>query len=691
MSKIDLVLQKLKGIRKTNQGWTALCPAHEDHQNSLSISEAGDGKVLLKCFAGCSAEQIVQSLGLKMSDLFPDSPIQRDALSTSKTTATVQQSLGCTLEQYAQIKKIPVDFLIKLGLSDETHKGSKRVVIPYLNIDQELVAIRYRCALAKSDGINQRFKWRTNDKASLYGLWKLKEFKSQKFVILVEGESDCHTLWLHGFPAIGIPGAAIWKEEWFGFLENFEIIYVVHENDRGGEAVLKWIAKSKLKIKIRILDLTPHKDPSDLHVAKPDEFKIKFQTFLERSIPWTKIEEENNRKQTEKTWKTCRDLATHPNILEIFDQELEKSGVVGVQSEAKILYLTLTSHILNKPISIVIKGPSSTGKSYLVENVLKFFPEEAYYELTGMSEKVLAYTQEPLEHRMLIIIEAVGLNNEMTSYLIRSLLSEGKISYETVEKTPLGLVSRRIEKQGPTGLIVTTTAVSLHPENETRLFSITLKDTPKQTQEILLSLTEERKSSSNIELWHALQEWLSCQPNHVVIPYLPLLIDKIPPKAVRLRRDIPQVINFIKTHAILHQANRDKDQKGSIIASLDDYKAIYELVKDILKDQIDAGVSDSLKETVDAVKALLDGKDSEDKYVSQSETKNHLKLDRSSTSRRIRVALEKGYLKNLETQKGKPHKLVLGDSLPEDVEILPSPEKLDCCTVAVETGGINDA
>ena len=40
---------------------------------------------------------------------------------------------------------------------------------------------------------------------------------------------------------------------------------------------------------------------------------------------------------------------------------------------------------------------------------------------------------------------------------------------------------RLIEREGPTGLLVTTTAISLHAENETRLISIPVDDTPEQT------------------------------------------------------------------------------------------------------------------------------------------------------------------------------------------------------------------
>lgn len=81
-------------------------------------------------------------------------------------------------------------------------------------------------------------------------------------------------------------------------------------------------------------------------------------------------------------------------------------------------------------------------------------------------------TEADLKHRFLVIFEAAGMMGEFASYLIRSLLSEGRIIYDVVERTASGLKPRRIEKDGPTGLLVTTTAVRLHPENETRLLSL---------------------------------------------------------------------------------------------------------------------------------------------------------------------------------------------------------------------------
>jgi nicotinamide riboside kinase len=60
-------------------------------------------------------------------------------------------------------------------------------------------------------------------------------------------------------------------------------------------------------------------------------------------------------------------------------------------------------------VSVAVKGPSSGGKSYLTERVLGFFPESAYYARTAMSERALAYSEEPLQHRFLVLYEAAGL------------------------------------------------------------------------------------------------------------------------------------------------------------------------------------------------------------------------------------------------------------------------------------------
>src|SRR5690242_6321372 len=65
------VLRRVERPRKSAAGWTALCPAHEDREPSLSLAEGSDGRALLTCHRGCPVDAIAAALGLTMADLFP--------------------------------------------------------------------------------------------------------------------------------------------------------------------------------------------------------------------------------------------------------------------------------------------------------------------------------------------------------------------------------------------------------------------------------------------------------------------------------------------------------------------------------------------------------------------------------------------------------------------------------------------
>jgi hypothetical protein len=56
------IIAKALGGRKAGGGWTARCPAHDDHTPSLSIRDADDGKVLVRCHAGCDQQQVIAAL-----------------------------------------------------------------------------------------------------------------------------------------------------------------------------------------------------------------------------------------------------------------------------------------------------------------------------------------------------------------------------------------------------------------------------------------------------------------------------------------------------------------------------------------------------------------------------------------------------------------------------------------------------
>lgn len=144
--------------------------------------------------------------------------------------------------------------------------------------------------------------------------------------------------------------------------------------------------------------------------------------------------------------------------------------------------------------------------------------------------------------------------------------------------------------------------------------------------------------------------------------------------SVRLRRDFGALLNLIRAHALLHRATRAYTADGALVASLDDYAAVRELIADLVADGVDSSVSPQIRETVEAVRFL---QGDSDKDISQAAVATHLKLDKGATSRRIRAAVDRGYLRNLEDRKGRPARLQPGEPISADVDLLPPPEAIE--------------
>src|SRR5262249_17362187 len=168
-----------------------------------------------------------------------------------------------------------------------------------------------------------------------------------------------------------------------------------------------------------------------------------------------------------------------------------------------------------------------------------------------------------------------------------------------------------------------------------------------------------------------------------VVTRAPAVQHKIPPVAVRLRRDFGMLLSLIRPHALLHRETRDKDDQGRIVATTADYVAIKHLVEKLFAEGIEATVPATVRETVEAVRKCLaaggrgqtaDG----DPTVSLTALAKKLKLDKNSVHHRVKKAIVAGYLANQETRKGKAAQIVLAEALPEEIEVLPDPAVLEC-------------
>jgi len=155
---VESLLSRLEGVRSQNGFYRAYCPAHDDRKTpNLDIKEGEDGRVLLLCHAGCATEEVVETLGLKIRDLFSSNGHGgREGSAVSDPRPATPSS--CTLEAYATAKRLPVEFLKSLGLSDVTYSGSPATRISYrAQVGQER-AVRFRLALEKGEEGDDRFR-----------------------------------------------------------------------------------------------------------------------------------------------------------------------------------------------------------------------------------------------------------------------------------------------------------------------------------------------------------------------------------------------------------------------------------------------------------------------------------------------------------------------------------------------------
>lgn len=692
MKPVEKVLERAQNTRKTGSGYLVSCPLPDhgqgrgDKNPSVSVTERHDNAALVNCLAGCDTEEIVAAWRLTMGDLFErrngSGAGGGGSYTSSKTRSTDQPA---TLENYAAYVGLPVEFLESLSLEQYYRLGKPAVRIPYLDESGgEVLLVRSRVSLTGKPKILTR----KGDKHRLYGLWKLEEPREAGYAWLVEGESDSHTAWYYEEPAAGIPGANGWKQEWAQDLRGIEKLYFVVEDEAGEACYRKLAATPDIQERLYRVELDGVKDISELHRTDPEHFQERLDKARREARAWLDIAETEAQERGREAWALCGELVEAPDILEEFSKDLIKSDVTGEKDNGKLLYLALTSRVLDKIVSAAVKGPSSGGKSYLVKSVVSFFPETAVYQFTSFSEKTLFYTEEPLSNRILILAEAAG-GGEYQEYTIRTLLSEGRLEYEFVEKTAEGLRARRICKEGPTGFITTTTRQRLHAENETRYLSLTVTDTREQTRQIFRSLASSPEPP-DMERWLALQRWIEVQDNRVDIPYATQLAERMGDAAVRLRRDFSVVLSLIKTHAILHQATRERDREGRIVATLKDYSRIREVVSGLIAEGVEATVPKIVRETVEVVSQLI--QESGEDWVTNRAVSAELDIDKAAASRRVRAAVDRGYITNLEDRRGHPARLVIGDPMPEDEEILPSAEQLegeeDRCTVDRVSQGI---
>jgi hypothetical protein len=542
------------------------------------------------------------------------------------------------------------------------------------------VAARFRVAME-----GDRFRWRRDTQLCLYGLWRLPEMRSSPSVVLVEGESDAQTLWHYRISALGLPGASTWKEAWAPLLNAFEVIYVVIEPGASGEAMLQWLKTSVIRDRVRLVRLGPYKDPSALHLDSAQAFEEQWQAALAAASPWIDEAEAERSREAAVQHALAKALLEDPQLLETIGQVMQQRGYAGDVTPAKMIYVALTSRLLERPQNVGVVAPSAAGKNRAVDEAVALMPPEAVYTIKAGTPRALIYCNENFQHRVIVVAEADSIPEDgPAATAIRSLAADNSMAYDVVEKHPKTgrFETRHIEKPGPTGLITTSTK-SLGEQLGTRVLEVPVRDDEEQTRAVMKAhartVGPSKASPPDLAPFLALQRWLALQgAQRIIIPFAETLSELLPAKAVRMRRDFRQLLTCVQAIALLYQCQRQKTDDGAIIATLEDYRQARELLAPIFDSVAAEGITPAVRSTVEAVQP--------DEELTETALAQRLKVSKSTANYRVKRAFAGGWLVNHETRKNYPAKLAKGAPLPEVKSVLPTPADI-AGTTGEETDG----
>jgi hypothetical protein len=196
------------------------------------------------------------------------------------------------------------------------------------------------------DGPN-KFRWLRGSHVMPYGLWRLD--RSAGFVVLVEGESGAQTLWYHGFPALGIPGAATWQPEWARDLQGLTV-YAWQEPDAGGRAFVERIGETLPDCRIMV-PRAGRKGASECHVLGDDVLAL-MRELMAAARLYREMQREQLSRQALEARQEAGSLVHCPDILGQFARSCHTpTGWRGWGKKQKTSSPPSTRQQVNSPLA----------------------------------------------------------------------------------------------------------------------------------------------------------------------------------------------------------------------------------------------------------------------------------------------------------------------------------------------------
>lgn len=321
-------LSHFKNVIKSGENYTALCPAHNDHKNSLSIGLSKDRtKILINCFAGCLTEKILKNAGLQVSDLFIDTK------------------------------------------GKNTMKITDKKRYDYLNEDGSLAYYKER--IEYEDGSKSFAFYKPDGSKCVNGIlrvpYNLPAVLKAKTIYFVEGEKCADVLISHGKVATTLDGGAksAWRDNYNSYFKDKNII-IIPDNDKPGMEYAQNIKQKLPQAKIvELTDLSQKEDIFDW---------LKYGHTLEEldSLPETVLVESENIEERKMT-----------QAVELINL-LENMGMRLFHDEFGFSYIAITMDGHTEVWRIESEHMTKLLQKLYYQNTKRTIKREALFEVKGI-------------------------------------------------------------------------------------------------------------------------------------------------------------------------------------------------------------------------------------------------------------------------------------------------------------------
>lgn len=325
-------------------------------------------------------------------------------------------------------------------------------------------------------------------------------------------------------------------------------------------------------------------------------------------------EEEPIAPLTEEEEAQAHEDLQRPGLLAWTGERLGESGIAGEERNRLVLFVVMTSRLLNNPLSAVCMARSGVGKSHLMERVAQCMPDPSKLECTQLTPESLYYMgRHELSHRIMLIEDLEGAREVM--YPLRELQSKKRISKRFPKKGRDGKERTELRVvEGPVCVVACTTAEAIYEDNANRSLPLHLDDSAEQDARIMehqralvAGLIDAGQQQQVREQLQRMQRAL--RPIKVVNPYAPLIA--LPAEVFKPRRTLQLLLSFIEAVTFYHQLQREEKADTSsgeihIETTPEDVETAFRLLNDTLFRKADE-LSGACRSLLEWIRANVNG------------------------------------------------------------------------------------